>query len=225
MIAMLEGIAEASSFESCCRLMVHRLRWGMQFYGAAIAEISADGTLNELGRYGLPGDGSKYTNLGFLDQGPLSGALREPTPLVVPDISKTPLHSKLDTTMEASIGGSLVLLPIMREGVPVGLVALVGEKSEANISIPADEARLVQSAISLALRAIKGYESRRRDFKNSALTDREVAVLRQIAAGKTNKEIAPMFNLSVASVKKIVQDILKKLDATNRKEAVEIFFN
>lgn len=225
MITMLEGIAEASSFESCCRLMVHRLRWGMQFYGAAIAEVSSDGTLNELGRYGLPGDGAKYSNLGFLDQGPLSGALKDSTPLVVPDISKTPLHSRLDTTMEASIGGSLVLLPIMREGVPVGLVALVGEKSDANISIPADEARLVQSAISLALRAIRGHEARRKDFKNQSLTDREIAVLRQISAGKTNKEIAPMFNLSVASVKKVVQDILRKLDASSRREAAEIFFN
>ena len=225
MIKMLEGIAEASSFESCCRLMVHRLKWGMQFYGAAIAEVNSEGKLNELGRYGLPGDGSKYSNLGFLDQGPLSGALRDSTPLVVPDISKVPLHTKLDTSLESSIGGSLVLLPILREGVPVGLVALVGEKTEANITIPAEEARTVQSAISLALRALRGSEARRRDFKNKSLTDREAAVLRQIAAGKTNKEIAPMFNLSVASVKKIVQDILRKLDASNRKEAVEIFFN
>ena len=119
----------------------------------------------------------------------------------------------------------MVLLPILREGVPVGLVALVGEKTEANITIPAEEARTVQSAISLALRALRGSEARRRDFKNKSLTDREAAVLRQIAAGKTNKEIAPMFNLSVASVKKIVQDILRKLDASNRKEATEIFFN
>lgn len=225
MITMLEGIAEASSYESCCRLMVHRLKWGMQFYGAAIAEVSSDGKLNELGRYGLPGDGSKYSNLGFLDQGPLSGALKDSTPLVVPDISKAPLHTKLDTTMEAAIGGSLVLLPIFREGVPVGLVALVGQKSDANIAIPADEARVVQSAISLALRALKGSEAKRRDFKNKSLSDRETAILKQIAAGRTNKEIAPVFNLSVASVKKIVQDILRKLDASNRKEAVEIFFN
>ena len=224
MITMLEGIAEASSFESCCRLMVHRLNWGMQFYGAAIAEVSSDGTLNELGRYGLPGDGSKYSNLSFLDQGPLSGALVDSTPLVVPDISKTPLHSKLDTSLESSIGGSLVLLPILREGVPVGLVALVGQKRDAAVSIPADEARTVQSAISLALRAIKGSAARRRDFKNDALTAREVAVLKHIAAGKTNKEIAPSFNLSVASVKKIVQDILRKLDAASRKEAADIFF-
>jgi two-component system, NarL family, nitrate/nitrite response regulator NarL len=51
------------------------------------------------------------------------------------------------------------------------------------------------------------------------LTDRQIEVLRRIAQGGTNKEIAREFGLSPATVKAHVAAILGALDTTNRTEA------
>lgn len=51
------------------------------------------------------------------------------------------------------------------------------------------------------------------------LTQRELEVLRYIAAGKTNQEIAGRLVISENTVKYHVHSILEKLNLTNRKEA------
>ena len=51
------------------------------------------------------------------------------------------------------------------------------------------------------------------------LTDRELHVLRLIAAGKSNQQIADELVVVVDTVKKHVGHILDKLEATNRTEA------
>jgi LuxR family maltose regulon positive regulatory protein len=52
-----------------------------------------------------------------------------------------------------------------------------------------------------------------------ALTDRELEVLRLLAAGKQNREIAEELWVALNTVKKHVTHILEKLGATNRTEA------
>jgi DNA-binding NarL/FixJ family response regulator len=51
------------------------------------------------------------------------------------------------------------------------------------------------------------------------LTDREREVLREIAAGRTNKEIARSLNIALSTVKCHVRSILDKLDAQSRTQA------
>jgi LuxR family maltose regulon positive regulatory protein len=51
------------------------------------------------------------------------------------------------------------------------------------------------------------------------LTDRELQVLRLIAAGKSNQQIADELVVVVDTVKKHVGHILDKLEATNRTQA------
>jgi ATP/maltotriose-dependent transcriptional regulator MalT len=53
------------------------------------------------------------------------------------------------------------------------------------------------------------------------LTQRELDVLRLIAAGLPNHEIAARLSLSFHTVKNHVQNIFKKIDVTRRTEAVE----
>lgn len=55
---------------------------------------------------------------------------------------------------------------------------------------------------------------------DSGLTDQELAVLRMIAAGATNKEIAEKLFWSEVTVKRKVQDILEKMGVANRAQAV-----
>jgi DNA-binding NarL/FixJ family response regulator len=59
-------------------------------------------------------------------------------------------------------------------------------------------------------------------MKQEALTRREGEILRQLVLGQSNKTIAAKLALSVGTVKTHVKSILRKLDATNRTEAVAI---
>ncbi len=52
------------------------------------------------------------------------------------------------------------------------------------------------------------------------LTPREIAVLRQVASGGSNKEIADVLNISEATVKIHLTHLFEKLGATSRTDAV-----
>jgi two-component system, NarL family, response regulator LiaR len=55
--------------------------------------------------------------------------------------------------------------------------------------------------------------------ENNPLTPRETEVLRLIADGLSNKQVAEKLDISVATIKTHVEDILKKLSATDRTQA------
>jgi DNA-binding NarL/FixJ family response regulator len=57
---------------------------------------------------------------------------------------------------------------------------------------------------------------------DDALTDRELEVLRRVAAGKSNKLIAAELAISEGTVKTHMKSILPKLDASDRTHAVMI---
>ena len=56
----------------------------------------------------------------------------------------------------------------------------------------------------------------------SGLTEREMEVLRLIAAGNANKQIADQLSIGEATVKSHVTNILSKLGANDRTHAVTI---
>lgn len=60
------------------------------------------------------------------------------------------------------------------------------------------------------------------DHPRDDLTPREIDVLRLIACGNANKEIADHLSIGEASVKSYVANILSKLDAKDRAHAVSI---
>ncbi len=57
---------------------------------------------------------------------------------------------------------------------------------------------------------------------DDALTEREIEVLRRVAAGKSNKVIAAELDISEGRVKTHMKSILPKLDASDRTHAVMI---
>jgi DNA-binding NarL/FixJ family response regulator len=59
-------------------------------------------------------------------------------------------------------------------------------------------------------------------FNDEALTHREVDVLRLIAAGNSNKQIADVLSMSQDTIKGYVRNILTKLGANDRTHAVTI---
>ncbi len=77
--------------------------------------------------------------------------------------------------------------------------------------------RVIALAQQRASPATPGF--RAADVRLSRLTDRQVDVLRLIARGESNKEIARALRLSPTTVKTHVAAIIAALDATNRTEA------
>lgn len=57
---------------------------------------------------------------------------------------------------------------------------------------------------------------------DDALTEREIEVLRRVAAGQSNKQIAAALGVSESTVKAHVHSILPKLNASDRTHAVTI---
>lgn len=79
-----------------------------------------------------------------------------------------------------------------------------------------------QPSESSILRRVQATMQKRRDRSDSKevpLTNRELQVLRHIALGLSNKEIGVSLNISVETVKEHVQNILRKLDTTDRTAA------
>ncbi len=62
--------------------------------------------------------------------------------------------------------------------------------------------------------------SKEKSRADSGLTEQDLQVLRMIAAGATNKEIAEKLYWSEVTVKRKVQDILEKMGVANRAQAV-----
>lgn len=72
------------------------------------------------------------------------------------------------------------------------------------------------------LHRIKDTMSRRRerlDRNEIPLTNRELQVLRHVALGLSNREIGRSLGISIETVKEHVQNILRKIDASDRTQA------
>jgi DNA-binding NarL/FixJ family response regulator len=66
----------------------------------------------------------------------------------------------------------------------------------------------------------QGFAYRDRRRPDGSLTERELGVLRLMAGGYANKEIARMLFLAEGTVKNYVSDLLLKLNARDRTQAV-----
>jgi DNA-binding NarL/FixJ family response regulator len=61
--------------------------------------------------------------------------------------------------------------------------------------------------------------------KRTALSQRQVEVLQEMATGKSNKEIARSLDIAVDTVRAHVVEILARLGVRNRTEAVTVFYS
>lgn len=90
------------------------------------------------------------------------------------------------------------------------------ELAQAIRTVHRGEALLHPSIAAKLMREYAGGESR---AKGDLLTDRELEVLRHLARGMSNKEIAKSLVLSEKTVKTHVSNILRKLDLADRTQA------
>lgn len=92
------------------------------------------------------------------------------------------------------------------------------EELASSIERVAHGERLLQPLTSHAVRDRLGVQSSMGDTPR--LTDRERSILRLVAGGYSNKEIARALNLSEGTVKNYLTDLLVKLDSRDRTHAV-----
>lgn len=95
---------------------------------------------------------------------------------------------------------------------------------EALTSIEHDEAALTRETAS---RLLKCVARRSVDFEQgeAVLTEREREVLRQVATGASNQEIADRLMISVNTAKSHIRNILDKLQLENRTQAASYAMN
>ena len=79
---------------------------------------------------------------------------------------------------------------------------------------------------SMAARLLKGVANRmvKEDKGETSLTEKELLVLRLVASGASNSEIARSLSISVNTVKSHLKNILEKLHLDNRTQAATYAF-
>ena len=90
-------------------------------------------------------------------------------------------------------------------------------RMQQNVETLADRVRAFESSLST-------FRSLRRSLSPASvpsdrLTVRELAILRLIAKGKDNADIAAMMNFGLGTIKLHVREILEKLEVSGRTEA------
>lgn len=71
---------------------------------------------------------------------------------------------------------------------------------------------------------VSGNKLKIESESDKLLTKRQIEYLSLVALGLKNREIALMLNVSESTVKKILEDIFKRLNAKDRTNAVTIAF-
>ena len=105
-------------------------------------------------------------------------------------------------------------------------VSALGPDEAAALALPHDAVGLVQKAVARSLPPAAGpagesaADQTKADRPKDGLSARELELLRYLAEGYTNKEIARAMVLAEDTVKKAVQTLIAKLGATDRTHAV-----
>jgi DNA-binding NarL/FixJ family response regulator len=124
------------------------------------------------------------------------------------------VHEEAESLLEALQGGARGFL-LKRARADELIAALRGVlRGEAHLS-PLMAGKLVDEFVGLTK-----ISSSLPGIKNP-LTPREKEVLREIARGADNKQIAALLNISINTVKKHVSNILTKLGVQDRRQAAE----
>jgi NarL family two-component system response regulator LiaR len=131
----------------------------------------------------------------------------------------TASHPDVRILVLTSFDGDDKLFPALRAGAQGYLLKDSGPEDlvQAIHDVHAGRSSLHPSVARKVLRELTGPSSRRPE--NGSLTDREVEVLRLVAQGHSNQDIAHQLTISEATVRTHVSNILAKLDLSSRTQA------
>jgi DNA-binding CsgD family transcriptional regulator len=93
---------------------------------------------------------------------------------------------------------------------------VLGDREGGRMELEAARAAYASLGANPDMARVDALLAHRTDAGSHGLTPREVQVLRLVAAGKSNKEVADALSLSVKTVERHVGNILTKLDVPSR---------
>lgn len=145
-----------------------------------------------------------------------------------------------DKAHSKSLGFTVIGIPDSRPGYFTAVHILDEVDESSRLAREIARLRRAQGSATLAPRPLNGYDAMavqprrgvlpanapaaKEDRLGEALSPREMDVLRAIAAGQANKEIASTLHISVATTRNHVQRILRKLNVHSKLEAVALAF-
>ena len=129
------------------------------------------------------------------------------------------MHEKQDYLFEAIRAGAAGY--ILKDAPERELVTAVRKTLEGETTLNRNLAtQLLRRLAEEARGSSVGFPSLKRTRPSQPLTPRELEVLEQVARGKTNAEIAEVFVISLGTVKRHVENIIAKLEISDRTQAV-----
>ena len=119
---------------------------------------------------------------------------------------------------------SALYVPMTFRGRPVGVIALYSDKSAHFNDEDQSQLELFAAHLGCAVSAFGLFDESRCSVQpkifEGKLSERENTVLRELALGRTNREIAQCLFIAESTVKSHVKNILQKLGVRNRVGAV-----
>lgn len=222
---LLPPLAHCRNFTEMAQVLVQSNLYNHEFTGCMIAEIGEDGRIREAGRYGIVGPGPSAEAVPLWDEGLIAKALKKSSPTVIEnalDAAKerrlTP-SSDIDDTLSLNGFQTIVAIPLRSFGLLNGVIGL------ASVATLTEELQMdydyedLQSLLTLATRSVAYSQSTNQKDLSPVFTHRDRDVLRLIADGLTNKEIAKELNLSLPTVKLSVSNLLAKMGVSGRAAA------
>ncbi len=129
------------------------------------------------------------------------------------------MHENEDYLLEAVKAGAAGY--VLKDAPQEELVAVIRKVLEGETTL---NRRLATKLLKRLANDARGAGAPRTEAGRAApsqsLTARELEVLEQVALGKTNREIAEEFVISVGTVKNHIEHIIAKLEASDRTQAV-----
>ena len=119
------------------------------------------------------------------------------------------------TIILTSYGTSAEMAAAIRNGADAALLK----------DLPADEFIAALRTVARGGKVIPAEIRRAAEEMSRPLTERQLAILTAMTKGFSNPEIARMFGITVAGVKKQAKTIFDKLGVSNRQEAIAIALN
>ena len=192
--------------------------------------VVADSAVTRAGLESVITQGPTLSVAGSVSTGNLIEHVRETQPDVVLLAWRRGLEESLDSWLES--GPAFVLLtedadqPPTRVGFRSGLRAILPLQASAREIAVAIEAAaeglIVLHPDAVHSRQATGPAARPAEAPDAPLTPREIEVLRLLAEGLANKNIAWKLNISEHTVKFHIASIFTKLNVSSRAEAVAI---
>ena len=192
--------------------------------------IAAESPITRAGLESVVTQSPSLTVAGSVSTGHLSEQIREAQPDVVLLAWRHGLETSLDAWLES--GPAFVLLMedadqlAAAAGFHSGLRAVLPLRaSPREIAVAleaAGEGLIVLHPDALNSRQIPGHAAKPSEAPDAPLTAREIEVLRLLAEGLANKNIAWELKISEHTVKFHIASIFTKLNASSRAEAVAI---